>query len=346
MLTPAKQLAGKTLEGGWRVLAPVTLTNNSTGGCFSEGYIVESKEGTKAFLKALDYSRALASADPARALQAMTSAYNFERDLLNKCKSKGMDRVVRAITDGKIVLSNAGTSVVVEYLIFELADGDVRKYFDKTKKFDDAWVLRVLHHVATGLKQLHSEGIAHQDLKPSNVLVFEGNISKVADLGRAAHKGYNPPHENFRIAGDPSYAPLELLYGYVDPEWNRRRLGCDMYLLGSMVVFFFTGLSITSLIISEMLLEHRPKSWSGSFEDVLPYLRDAFGRVIDDFSNKIENVEIRTDLTNTVRELCEIDPRRRGHPKNLKSASTQHSLERYVTRFDVLARKAEMSIFR
>src|SRR5262249_27237780 len=131
----------------------------------------------------------------------------------------------------------------------ELADsGDVRKYLDVAARFDSAWVLRSLHHVATGLRQLHSAGIAHQDVKPSNVLVFDAKISKVADLGRASSQGESPPHEDHHIAGDPEYAPPELCYHHVVPDWNQRRLGCDAYLLGSMVVFFFGRCSVQSRI--------------------------------------------------------------------------------------------------
>src|ERR687892_267014 len=60
--------------------------------------------------------------------------------------------------------------------------------------------------------------------KPSNVLLFDGDESKLGDLGRAAAQGYEPPHEDSYIAGDQTYAPPELLYHHMDPEWSRRRL--------------------------------------------------------------------------------------------------------------------------
>src|SRR6266851_917241 len=52
------------------------------------------------------------------------------------------------------------------------ADGDVRKHLSPTQSLDIVWILRCLHHIATGLHQLHSAKVAHQDLKPSNVLAF------------------------------------------------------------------------------------------------------------------------------------------------------------------------------
>jgi serine/threonine protein kinase len=112
----------------------------------------------------------------------MTAAYLFECAVLKRCGERNLDRVVRAITSGTITINEPSANGVVEYLIFELADGDVRSHLRFSADFDLAWRLRCLHHIATGLKQLHGCGIAHQDLKPSNVLVFAGTTSKLSDL--------------------------------------------------------------------------------------------------------------------------------------------------------------------
>jgi eukaryotic-like serine/threonine-protein kinase len=162
-----------------------------------------------------------------------------------------------------------------------MADCDVRSFLGGlSARIDLAWKLRSLHHVATGIHQLHSAGIAHQDVKPSNILVFDRATSKVADLGSASQRGTLSPRDDRRFAGDPSYAPPELLYGQLDPDWNNRRLGCDAYLLGSMIVFMFTGLNATSLLFSKTLPEHHPGQWKGSYTDILPHLRDAFGMAL------------------------------------------------------------------
>ncbi len=228
--TAAAKLSGYTLEGGWEVVRHIDLSS-TTGGCFSEAYIVKDKRGDRAFLKALDYSRALQAHDPASELQRLTESYNFERGLLQLCRSRRFDRVVSALADGKVTVAGE----VVQYIIFELADGDLHDHADVLTELDIAWILRSLHHVATGIRQLHSQDIAHQDVKPSNVLVFNRDVSKLADLGRSARRGAHAPHDSLTIAGDATYAPPELLYGYLLPDWSARRLGCDLYLLGSMI---------------------------------------------------------------------------------------------------------------
>jgi serine/threonine protein kinase len=344
-LSSAELLLGVELQGGWTVVEKLEPPKGATGGNFSTGYIVQSTGGNKAFLKAIDFSRALRSPDPARALQALTAAFNFERDVLAKCKARQLDRVAVALEDGTTTASDGGA---VQYLIFDLADGDIRSHPDFAQGFDLAWGLRALHHVATGLKQLHGQGIAHQDVKPSNVLVFPGRSSKLTDLGRAAHKGYSPPHDEFDCQGDLSYAPPELLYGQVDPNWNQRRYGCDAYLLGSMVTYFFMGIGATPLLQNELHSSHRWQNWTGTYQDVLPYVRDAFGRVADAFDQAVQNLpgRVQQELAATVRELCEPDPARRGHPRTRMTQANPYALDRYVTRFDLLAGRVEGALIR
>lgn len=342
----AHQLLGHLLPGGWKVVERFQGSPSGTGGVFSVGYVVESEDdGRKAFLKALDYSKAFSMPDPARALESMTSAFNFERDILEKCRNSHLSRIVLAIADGKYDVPGIATGIpTVNYLIFELADGDVRKYLDIAGTFDIAWALRCLHHIATGLSQLHGQGMAHQDLKPSNVIVFKGKSSKIGDVGRTVSKEILAPHEDAEIAGDKGYAPLELLYGYLDPDWNCRRLGCDAYLLGSMVVFFYMNVGMTSAILNELHPSHYPMNWSGTFFEVLPHLRDAFNRVIEKFE-KCLIPELKDELSNMVRQLCEPDPNLRGHPLNRRGVRNPYSLERYVTKLDLLTRKAEYGYF-
>ncbi len=345
MPASATRLVGLTLDNGWKVLQLIPKAASATGGNFSFSYIVENPSGRKAFLKALDFSRAMMDPDPARMLQALTESYNFERDVLQRCRLRHLDRVVTAIDDGTVRVTNPDDFGVVPYLIFDLADGDVRSQIDLTKRLDLAWALRSLHHVATGLWQLHGSGIAHQDLKPSNVLLFGPRDSRLADFGRASIQGQTPPHEGFPVAGDPTYAPPELLYRHVDPDWHHRRCGCDAYLLGSMITFFFAGAAMTPMLVQEIPTSHAWFNWPGTYTDALPYVRGAFSRVIQTLRPQFEET-VRDDLTRIVTELCEPDPLLRGHPKNRGKPVTQYSMERYVSTLNLLATRAECSVGR
>ena len=343
--TPAQRLEGVSLPNGWTVKQRLELGEVTTGGHFSEAYIVESVHGERAFLKAFDYSAALAAPDPASTLKALTESFVFERDLLRRCRDRKCDRVVTSLDDGIYRLAGESQADVVQYIVLELAEGDLRIQASKVGGLDAAWLTRSLHHIATGLSQLHGDGVAHQDLKPSNVLVFEGggsgDVSKVADLGRAAWRGHEPPpHDDLPVPGDRQYAPPELLYGHVEPEWQRRRLGCDAYHLGSMIYFCFVGSGMTEQIQAVLPESLRWRNWGGTYGDVLPYLRDALGRVLARFPDMTPS-EHGEELKTFVRQLCEPDPELRGHPKQRWSRAGQYALARYISRLDLLARRIE-----
>lgn len=332
----AARLEGLTIDGDWTVERRLNPGPKATGSMFSIGYVAcHPKRGT-AFLKALDFSRALADPDLMRTLQVLTEGFNYECRILDKCGEAKMDRVVRALDTG--ILRVDGEILPVPWVLFEHADGDVRAHLDATVAFDHAWALRSLHHVAVGLFQLHRQSIAHQDLKPSNVLVFDGNSSKIADLGRADYRGHDAPHSRLPYAGDPNYAPPELLYGDVAVDWETRRQSCDLYHLGSLILFLFTGASTTPAIVAKLDASHKPYAGSG-YAAVLPYVRAAFNEVAEEFANELpDGLE---DLVTIFRELCDPEPGLRGHPKARTGPGNPYSLERYVSRLNLLASRAE-----
>jgi len=52
-------------------------------------------------------------------------------------------------------------------------------------------VIKSLFHLANGLEYLHNRGVAHQNMKPSNILINEDDEMKLADIGPASL----PKHE-------------------------------------------------------------------------------------------------------------------------------------------------------
>lgn len=344
MISPAEQLDGSQLENGWMVREKIKRLPEATGGQFSCSYVVE-KDGTNAFLKALDYTRAFLHPNTANILQAMAEAYNHEKNLCLQCRDRHLSRIVRAIDTGSIHVDKSNPFTKVEYLIFELAEGDVRKQLESFDKFDNAWALRTLHQVAVGMKQLHMIGVAHQDIKPSNILTFPMEGSKIADLGCASFKEMPSPRDGFDFAGDGSYAPPELLYGHIATDWNKRRLACDMYLMGSLIVFFYTKSCMTALIDVNLDKEYNWKNWRGEYSVVLPFLYDAFGEAVNTFAISV-NENVRESLKTMVTQLCEPDPALRGHPRDRIGHHNQFSLIRYISSLDLLARKAEYGLLR
>ena len=335
---PAEFLLGRTLDGGWTVIEKPRRHQKATGGSFGVGYIVERSDGKRGFLKALDYSFALQLPDTLAFMQAMTSAFLYERDLLERCAK--MSRVVTALDHGQI--REANWPVPVSYLVFEWAEQDSRIYLHIADELDVAWCLRTLHHAAVGLQQLHSGRIAHHDVKPSNVLVFETDDTKLADLGRSIHSGTPGPWDEHTYPGDQAYAPPEIQYGEGDLRWDSR-MAIDMYQLGSLVLFFFTELGANDWLLSQLDTSVHPGAWQGTFAEVLPFVQQAFTEIMEQLSSNLPP-ELAVTLTEIVRQLCYPDPAFRGHPRN--RPHDPHGLERYVSGFNRLARQAELGLIR
>jgi eukaryotic-like serine/threonine-protein kinase len=87
----------------------------------------------------------------------------------------------------------------------------LRSQIDLDERSHLAVVLRWLHHVATGLQQLHFSEIAHQDVKPANILVMADRTAKIGDMGRAHRRAV--PMNYLKQERDRTYAAPELLYG-------------------------------------------------------------------------------------------------------------------------------------
>ena len=338
---PAENLMVKgQLEGGWTVVRKIPRQQGSTGGNFSVGYEVCDESGKRAFLKALDFSIALSDPDFTTVLQYLTTAYNYERALLDECRTRNLDRVAVSVEDGQIPAGDLHQNLPVPYLIFELAEGDIRSRLSQETRFDSAFALRALHHCATGIRQLHSLKVAHQDLKPSNVLVFGDDDCRVSDLGRSSSQMSGSPIDDQDVAGDLVYAPPELMYGEISNEWHVRRLACDLYHLGSLAVFFFSKVGVTASWRRYLDRSLWPDNWGESYRKVLPHVRDAHDLAFCEFDSHLPD-ELKAPLGQAVRQLCEPDPLLRGHPRTRAQNGNPYSLERYISLFDLLARKSE-----
>lgn len=341
----AENMKGLDLDGGWHIDEMVT-NDEGTGGYSSVSYYVSNKEGKRAFLKVLDFSGALQDRDPTSRLEELTSAYNFERNLLQQCKDKKLRHIVVPVASGTAVVPGGfGALGNVPYLIFEEAKGDIRKIVITWEKFHLAWALRSLHHSAVGLQELHGIKIAHQDIKPSNILVFEKEVSKITDLGSASQVGTASQSDEKVVAGDVKYIAPEQWYSWGRPNEFLTRYLVDLYRLGSLVFFFFAACSATDALQLKLSVKYGREFVQSDFDSDLPYIQNAFGEVLSDLQITIERTagDLTSEIINIVKGLCEPDPRHRGDTRVLAALHRpQYDLQPYISYFDRLAKKAEI----
>lgn len=343
-MVASENLKGLSLEDGWYVEDIIKRTPHSTGGCFSCGYKV-SKDNKYAYLKAIDLSSAFSQPDPLRALQAMTEAYNFERDLLEKCKNNHLSKIVYPITSGKVSVPGfPNLENTVYYIIFEMADGDIRTINETIDCFDFALIFRTMHNLAVALKQIHTINIAHQDIKPSNALVFN-NETKLSDMGRSSDLEHPFVNDSYQIPGDRNYAPLEQWYNYHLNNDFTDRFAADIYTFGSLFFFYFYNMSLSQIMIQKAKEHSIPIS--NIFEKDLPYWERIFDEVLYNLKEKLNTHIPEEELLKTIeiiRSLCNPDPKKRGHRKNINQGYSQYDMQRFITELNVLAKKAEFKL--
>lgn len=341
----AHNLLNLTLPTGWQVKKKLEKTDNQTGSFFSVCYLVE-KDGETCFMKAFDIMKfnsiSLPGTSMMDVMNDMSTAYKYERDLSTYCSKKHVTKVSFVKEAGEAIVNGYSFSIV-PYLIFDLAEGDIRKKLDFSAELDYAWRLKSIHDVAVGLKQLHAIEVSHQDLKPSNVLVFSGE-SKIGDLGRSMCRDVDGPYNKEVYTGDWTYAPPELMYRYYEKDWIKRVYATDCYLLGSLIVFYFAGISMSALLRKHIPDNFSWEKWTGTYEELIPYLENGFACALNEFETNITREDLKGELRQLVEHLCNPFPEKRGHPKNVLSAGSNFNMERFVTILDVLKRKAELSI--
>lgn len=350
MLSPANTLEGKTLNDKWHVNRKLSNKENGvpgTGGNFSVSYIVSDLDnGKEYFLKAFDFSNILKeSAEKKRNVMAdlhtLTTIYQFENQLHKICDSKRLRKIVKVLDAGDEYVENDFMKVV-PYLVLELADqGDIRKYLSTSAEISILAKLQHLKDVALGLIQLHNSSIAHQDIKPSNIMIFSELGAKIGDLGRASLKGQPQLHDGYGIAGDPSYAPPEQIYGYTVSEWFDRRQRCDLYQFGSLITFLFTGSTLNTLLKLKLSSDISPEFWGGkgnSYELSLPHLEHAFEKILSEF-DAIEPNWMSKKLRSIVYQCSHPNYKLRGSYKTITMKNPVLGIERFVSDFDLMLKK-------
>lgn len=331
----ASRLLGKKI-GEWIILEKQSKTAEDNSGFWSTCYKVSNESGAIAFLKAFNYTYAFGNTNSTDVMMDMLENYTYERDVLNFCKENKMRRVVTAIDSGEYKEPNE--LIPVPYLVFEFARGNVKRCKELELPNLD-WKLKTIHGAFIGLRQLHQKNIVHQDIKPSNILIFGESYSKISDLGSATRKGSESKNwSGDPFCGDLRYAPIELLYNHFSEHWETRRFGADLFMIGGFLTYLLSSVNFLHLLHSKIPEKLQWRFFGGKYSQVLPYILDAFDASLIELRSNIPKI-IVDDVIVLIQQLCHPEPEKRGDVVFYKSLVSQYSLERYISIIDRLSKK-------
>ncbi|KAH0790755.1 CAMK family protein kinase [Histomonas meleagridis] len=116
------------------------------------------------------------------------------------------------------------SEIETAYLIMDYADcGSLANAIKTGTNFTEAQIFTIAYQIAQGLNYLHSREIVHQDIKPSNVLLFKNGTAKLSDFG-IGHSFQSAE----MVFGTPAYQAPE----YFDEESELDPIKEDVWSLG------------------------------------------------------------------------------------------------------------------
>jgi hypothetical protein len=167
------------------------------------------------------------------------------------------------------------------YLVMEWIEGeDLGRRLARGRLRVDA-AISLGARVAAALAEAHAHGIIHRDVKPSNLLLAEGDVArvKVLDFGVARRAGWARATQTGAVMGTPGYMPPEQARGDddLDPRADLFSLGCVLFecATGAPV---FAGQHLPA-VLAKILFEPAPRARSLSPE-IPEVLDDLIARML------------------------------------------------------------------
>lgn len=353
----SSDLIGKTI-GRWTVVD--RIKNEDISFRYSLLYQVEC-DGTKAFMKVIDSEKC--NNGPLEdgigrndLISRETTAFKYELKAAKQCAGSHMNNVIRYLDSGETEVEDYMIPTVT-YIVYELSEGkigDFMTFSSKASFVADLGLLKdklwSLHEVAKGIKQLHTNLIAHHNITPHSIEVFEGNSKyKLGDLhhSKSLQDDLQSP-ENYKLYnGDFTFAPPEAFFAYRIPDDMTAFYQIDTYMLGNLIVYYLTGLNMTALL--NRYLPYTLKEWArngANYMAVQPEIMNAFGKILAALRGSIQIDELRGPIIEMIECLCNPDPERRGYPGGYKTPRANADLQRIITRLDILYDKAELLLYK
>ena len=154
-----------------------------------------------------------------------------------------------------------------------------------------------MSQILTGICDIHSSGMVHCDIKPSNIMLFRNNVTwKLIDLDETRAEG-----EGTAVRFTPAYAPPEIIMAAQRRETTPTiRTSIDMWSFGILIYEVLESEQETiqsNLRVDDVccLLDKRFYPDDATAEDVACLLEDG---IVQENLSKVEDKACRRALEN------------------------------------------------
>ena len=140
-------------------------------------------------------------------------------------------------------IRNYGKEGTISYLIMDLLGKSLEDLMDYKGTLSVYYVSQIATQLIEGLRQIHSHGLLHRDVKPENFLLNkQNNMDKLYIIDFGLSKAYLKKdgthiafNDNRNLVGTARYASINVHKGV---ETSRRD---DLESLGYMLIYFLKG---------------------------------------------------------------------------------------------------------
>lgn len=269
---------------------------------------------------------------------------------LNSC-----DRVISYVDGGTETITFSSGEfdlpLPIRYHVLSLASASAEELV-RNPSARDGWDwaerLGVWRGAVKGIHQMHLNGVAHRDLKSSNVLLMlHGKTvrARLGDLGRSRDLALAPtlpPELYLSGRGDRSHAPPEFLW-LQGGNSAQDFLAADYYGLGSLLVELVTGQPISLLAMGnfKLVLEQAVRDYNLGIHGDLSALRSRYRTTVAEVVEQMPR-SIQRDAQVVLSNLCDPVPseRLRSVPFS-QDRRLQNPLEWVIRRADIMIRRIQ-----
>ena len=124
----------------------------------------------------------------------------------------------------------------LSYIVMEYVEGRNIESMICEQPLDESFVIEVARGVCQGLIAAADYDIVHRDIKPANIMLTDGGVVKLADLGIAKSGKDNSNKSGGKIVGTVNYCAPEQLLASDDVD-----VRADIYSLGATMYHMLSG---------------------------------------------------------------------------------------------------------